>query len=225
MRLTNSVLRNVRLVILGPPGSGKGTISQKLVSNFKLSYISCGDVLRNKIAQGTDEGKVAATYISRGDLVPNELVTKLMVDTINGDFKGNSWLMDGFPRTVLQAQSLLTCTTINKVINLNVPDDEIINRIKHRWIHLSSGRIYNLEYNPPKVPFKDDITGDDLIQREDDKPEAVKQRLDTYNASTLPVLEFFGKKGLLVEFTGRESNVLYPKIHSYLEDYLNLKSS
>lgn len=115
-----------------------------------------------------------------------------MVDTINGDFKGNSWLMDGFPRTVLQAQSLLTCTTINKVINLNVPDDEIINRIKHRWIHLSSGRIYNLEYNPPKVPFKDDITGDDLIQREDDKPEAVKQRLDTYNASTLPVLEFFG---------------------------------
>ncbi|XP_015785128.1 GTP:AMP phosphotransferase AK3, mitochondrial [Tetranychus urticae] len=223
MRQTLNLLSNVRLVILGPPGSGKGTISQRIVSNFNLSYISCGDVLRNKIAAGTDEGKIAASYIARGDLVPNELVTKLMVDVINGEFKGCSWLMDGFPRTLRQAQSLLERTTLSKVINLNVPDDEIINRIKHRWIHLSSGRIYNLEYNPPKVPFKDDFSGEDLIQREDDKPEAVKQRLDTYNASTLPVLDFFGKKGLLIEFTGRESNVIYPKIHQYLKDYLDMK--
>ncbi|XP_074599535.1 adenylate kinase 3 [Brevipalpus obovatus] len=213
-----------KIVILGPPGSGKGTISQKIVTNFKLKYISCGDVLRNQISQGTGEGKVAASYIARGDLVPNELVTKLMVDAINGEFKGSNWLLDGFPRTLKQAQSLLDQTTLTKVINLNVPDEEIINRIKHRWIHLSSGRIYNLEYNPPKVPFKDDVSGEDLIQRDDDKPDAVRQRLTTYNESTLPVLEFFGRRGLLVEFAGRESSAIYAKIHRYLGDYLNLKS-
>lgn len=135
---------------------------------------------------------MAESYISKGDLVPNELVTKLMIDVLTKEFSDKNWLLDGFPRTVKQAHSLLDYTKLSKVINLNVPDEEIINRIKHRWIHLKSGRIYHLEYNPPKVSYTDDVTGEKLIQRDDDKPEAVKQRLATYSVSTLPVLEYFG---------------------------------
>lgn len=122
----------------------------------------------------------------------NELVTRLIINTLKKEYENKNWILDGFPRTVKQAQSLLEYTKLSKVINLNVPDEEIINRVKNRWIHLKSGRIYHLEYNPPKVPFTDDLTGEKLIQRDDDKPEAVKQRLSTYSISTLPVLEFFG---------------------------------
>lgn len=132
-------------------------------------------------------------------------------------FQFKRWLLDGFPRTIAQAEYLWNFQPVESVINLHVPHDEIIERVKHRWVHLPSGRVYNLHFNKPKVDGRDDVTGEELVQREDDKPETVRKRLEIYDECIKPMADFYRKIGILVEFSGRTTNEIWPKIEDYLE--------
>lgn len=206
--------RLLRAVIMGPPGSGKGTISARISSTFELSHLSSGDILRTHISQETTLGKKAQHYISEGLLVPDATMVSLILKSIG---ESQRWLLDGFPRTLPQAEALSEHTVLDTVIDLNVPSDTIIDRIKGRWVHLPSGRVYHDEYNPPKVARLDDHTGEELSQRPDDHPDTVRERLVQYNAQTRPVLDYFLQQNLLQTFTGTESDVLWPQIREYIQ--------
>jgi len=182
-------------LIIGAPGSGKGTISNWIVRDFGLLHVSSGDLLRAQMRDGTELGLAAKSYIDKGDLVPDSV----MVGLISSELKKlgeKPWLLDGFPRTQAQAEALQKETPVNVVVNLCVPFETIIERVKDRWIHPGSGRVYNLVFNPPKVAGKDDETGEDLVQRDDDKPESVRNRLEVFQQNTEPVLEFYRKMGI-----------------------------
>uniref|UniRef100_A0A1A9Z9X4 GTP:AMP phosphotransferase, mitochondrial n=1 Tax=Glossina pallidipes TaxID=7398 RepID=A0A1A9Z9X4_GLOPL len=208
----------VRAVILGPPASGKGTISKRIVEKFDFVHISPGDILRSNIEKQTKLGKEAETYVKQGKLVPNELIIKCMTDHLK-EVQNKSFLLDGFPRNVTQAKRLSTIQQINAVINLNVPHEVIIERIEGRWIHLKSGRVYNTGFNKPKVPGKDDITGDDLVKREDDKVDIVAERLKIYDAMIKPVLEYYQQSpGLIATFKGSTTNEIWPKVEKFIVD-------
>ncbi|CAH2294027.1 GTP:AMP phosphotransferase AK3, mitochondrial isoform X1 [Pelobates cultripes] len=208
-----------RAVIMGPPGSGKGTISDRIVKTFALQHLSSGDLLRLNIQKKTEIGIVAKSYIDQGQLVPDDVITKLILQELNS-MRTNSWLLDGFPRTVPQAKALDDAHQINSVIDLNVPFETIRQRLTARWIHPGSGRVYNTEFNPPKVLGIDDITGEPLIQREDDQPETVTKRLKGYEALTRPVLEYYRNKGVLETFSGTETNKIWPHVHAFLRTKL-----
>jgi len=206
-------------LIIGAPGSGKGTISNWIVRDFGLIHVSSGDLLRAHLRDGTPLGLEAKSYIAAGDLVPDSVMVGLVSSELKklGD---KPWLLDGFPRTQPQAEALQAETPVNVVVNLCVPFETIIDRIKDRWIHPASGRVYNLIFNPPKVPGKDDETGEDLVQREDDKPESVRNRLEVFQASTEPVLEFYRKMGILQDFHGTESKKIWPHVEKYLKSIM-----
>ncbi|CAG5116456.1 unnamed protein product [Candidula unifasciata] len=205
----------LRAIIMGAPGSGKGTISARIVQDFGVKHISSGDLLRKHVNEKTANGLIARRYMEAGELVPDNLMLRMVSQELSL-LSHASWLLDGFPRTVEQAHALLRDYPIDVVLNLRVPFDVIIDRIKGRWTHPGSGRIYHTEFNPPKVPGIDDVTGEPLIQREDDKEETVKARLEHYRRLTHPVLQFFRNKGMVEEFTGKYSNELWPQIHEAL---------
>lgn len=173
------------------------------------------------IAVNLVPGIKARTFIQQGKLVPDDLVTKLVFAELNGQFKKDNWLLDGYPRNLAQAELLTKLVTLTKVIDLHVPHEEIINRIKGRLIHPGSGRVYNVDYSPPKVEGKDDLTGEDLVQREDDKPEVVKARLEQFQSVTEPILDYYRERGMLIEFSGTQSKEIYPKIKKALEEVIN----
>ncbi|VEN50906.1 unnamed protein product [Callosobruchus maculatus] len=208
-----------KAVIMGAPASGKGTIASRILKNFNLGYISSGDSLRRQIQQNTPIGVEAQKYINQGKLVPDELMIKFITDEIN-KLNAEAWLIDGFPRTLSQAQALWKVQKLDLAINLVVPFDVIIDRTKGRLVHLPSGRVYNQGYNDPKVPGKDDITGEPLIQRDDDKPEVVKKRLEQYQQLTAPVVGFFKDKGILKEFHGKTSDEIWKQVLDMLIRYL-----
>ncbi|XP_041909896.1 GTP:AMP phosphotransferase AK3, mitochondrial isoform X4 [Corvus kubaryi] len=180
-------------------------------------------------------GILAKSYIDQGKLIPDDIMTQLMLNELKGLDRYN-WLLDGFPRTVAQAEALDKECHIDTVIDLDVPFETIKCRLTARWIHPASGRVYNLEFSPPKVQtvlpesqeltFKirtqgiDDITGEPLVQRDDDKPETVSKRLQAYDAQTKPVLEYYRKKGLLKSFSGTETNKIWPHIYAFLQTRL-----
>lgn len=213
--------RVLRLVIMGPPGAGKGTISGRISSTFKLAHLSSGDILRTHVSQQTALGREAQHYMSSGLLVPDSIMVSLILDSIR---EGNQrWLLDGFPRTLQQAEALSQHITLDRVINLNVPSSTIIDRIKGRWIHMPSGRVYHDEYNPPQVTGLDDHTGEELSQRPDDHPTTVQERLSQYDAQTRPVLDFYEQNNILQSFSGTESDVLWPQIKNYLHTNFHAK--
>jgi nucleoside-triphosphate--adenylate kinase len=218
--------KTFRFLISGAPGSGKGTISAWMVRDFPLKHLAAGDLLREQIRSDTAEGQEAKQYIEKGHLVPNELVTKLVLKSLSGkELKNSNWLLDGYPRNLNQAKALSEFCTLNKVIDLHVPFEEIINRIKGRLIHPQSGRVYNIDFSPPKVPFKDDETGEALIQRDDDKPEVVRARLEEYQSQTEPILDYYRQRNLLVQFTGSRSDSIYPQVANYLKaNFFNQES-
>lgn len=208
-----------KMVILGAPGSGKGTISSRIMRDFGLKHLSSGDVLRSQVLKKTDLGQAAEKYMKSGKLVPDEMMVKLITSELAG-IKTSSWLLDGFPRTRAQAEALNQHEKLDLVLSLEVPDEVIIERIKGRWTHLPSGRIYHTEFNPPQVSGKDDVTGEPLVQREDDKLESVQKRLELYAANTGPLKAFYLELGILQSFHGTESNEIWPRVHKYLQTYL-----
>uniref|UniRef100_A0A182IXK3 GTP:AMP phosphotransferase, mitochondrial n=1 Tax=Anopheles atroparvus TaxID=41427 RepID=A0A182IXK3_ANOAO len=205
-----------RAIIMGAPGSGKGTVSGRIVKSFGLKHISSGDLLRSNIENRTELGQIADKYIREGKLVPDIYITKCILSELE-QIKTHSWLLDGFPRTRDQADDLWHQERIDSVINLEVPFEVIIERIQSRWVHLPSGRVYNVGFNDPKVPGRDDVTGEPLSQRPDDNPVAVRKRLEVYDACTRPINEYFEKKGVLKTFKGSTTDEIWPHVKQYLE--------
>jgi adenylate kinase len=184
----------MRLILLGPPGAGKGTQATFITEAFGIPQISTGDMLRAAVKAGTPVGLAAKKVMDGGALVSDDIIVGLVKDRLQQPDCANGYLFDGFPRTLPQADALRAAgVPVDYVLEIDVPADEIILRMSGRRVHLGSGRTYHIKFNPPRVPAKDDVTGEDLIQREDDKEETVKKRLDVYTAQTVPLIEYYGK--------------------------------
>jgi len=182
----------MRIILLGAPGAGKGTQAQFLTKKFNIPQISTGDMLRAAIKAGTDMGKMAKAAMDAGQLVTDEIIIGLVKDRIAEDDCKNGYLLDGFPRTLPQADAVTNAgIAIDAVIEIDVADEVIVKRMSGRRAHLASGRTYHLEYNPPKVAGKDDETGEDLVQRPDDKEEVVLDRLSVYHEQTQPLIGYY----------------------------------
>jgi len=182
----------MKIILLGAPGAGKGTQAQFLTKAFDIPQISTGDMLRAAIKAGTELGKLAKSFMDSGKLVTDEIIIGLVKERILEDDCKNGFLLDGFPRTVPQADALKEAgVAIDAVIEIDVPDSEIVNRMSGRRAHLASGRTYHVVYNPPKVEGKDDETGEDLVQRDDDKAEIVQDRLRVYHELTQPLVSYY----------------------------------
>ncbi len=182
----------MRIILLGAPGAGKGTQAQFLTKEYNIPQISTGDMLRAAIKAGTEMGKLAKEAMDAGKLVTDEIIIGLVKDRIAQDDCKNGYLLDGFPRTLPQADAVTNAgIEIDAVIEIDVPDEEIVKRMSGRRAHLSSGRTYHIVYNPPKVEGKDDITGEDLVQRDDDKEDVVLDRLKVYHEQTEPLIGYY----------------------------------
>ena len=182
----------MKIILLGAPGAGKGTQAQFIMNKFGIPQISTGDMFRAAIKEGTELGKQAKALMDEGKLVPDELTVALVKDRIAQPDCANGFLLDGFPRTIPQADALKESgVKIDYVLEFDVPDEVIVERMSGRRVHQASGRSYHIVYNPPKVEGKDDVTGEDLIIRADDKPETVLDRLAVYHKQTSPLIDYY----------------------------------
>ena len=182
----------MRVILLGSPGAGKGTQARFLAERFKLPQIATGDMLRTAVQQASPLGQQAKALMDKGELVPDSIMIELVKDRISQPDCHNGFLLDGFPRTIPQAEALKHAGVIlDHVIEINADDEEIVHRLSGRWFHPASGRTYHMDYHPPKIMGQDDVTGEPLIQREDDKEGTVRKRLDIYHAQTKPLIEYY----------------------------------
>lgn len=215
----------MKFILLGAPGAGKGTQAQFLTKKFKIPQISTGDMLRAAIKAGTELGKQAKEAMDSGNLVTDEIIIGLVKERINEEDCKNGFLLDGFPRTILQADALKSAKVkIDAVIEIDVPDTEIVERMAGRRVHSSSGRTYHLIYNPPKEENKDDETGEDLIQRPDDKKEVVLERLAIYHEQTKPLISYYQKKALnngTIKYITVDGTLPINKVETKIVDALN----
>ena len=184
----------MRLILLGPPGAGKGTQANFIKEKFGIPQISTGDMLRAAVKAGTPLGLEAKKVMDAGGLVSDDIIIGLVKDRLQQDDCKAGYMFDGFPRTIPQADAMKDAgVPLDFVLEIDVPDAEIVERMSGRRAHLASGRTYHVKYNPPKVEGKDDVTGEDLVQRDDDKEETVKKRLDVYHSQTKPLVEYYSK--------------------------------
>lgn len=184
----------MRLILLGPPGAGKGTQANFIKEKFGIPQISTGDMLRAAVKAGTPLGIEAKKVMDAGGLVSDDIIIGLVKDRLQQDDCKAGYMFDGFPRTIPQADAMKDAEVpIDFVLEIDVPDSEIVERMSGRRAHLASGRTYHIKYNPPKVEGKDDVTGEDLVQRDDDKEETVKKRLDVYHSQTKPLVEYYSQ--------------------------------
>lgn len=184
----------MRILLLGQPGAGKGTQAQYLTSRFGIPQISTGDMLRAAIKADTALGREAKGYMERGSLVPDPLVIELVKERVTRPDAAGGFLLDGFPRNIAQAESLKDAgLDIDYVIELDVPDEEILRRMSGRRVHPGSGRSYHIDFNPPKTAGRDDLTGEALVQRPDDAEETVRKRIETYHMQTKPLVDYYRK--------------------------------
>ena len=186
----------MRLILLGPPGAGKGTQATFIKEAYGIPQISTGDMLRAAVKAGTPLGLAAKNVMDAGGLVSDDIIIGLVLDRLRESDCRNGYLFDGFPRTIPQAEAMRKANVpIDYVLEIDVPDSAIIERMSGRRVHLASGRTYHVKFNPPKVPGKDDVTGEDLIQRDDDKEETVRNRLSVYHAQTEPLIAYYEQWG------------------------------
>ena len=182
----------MRLILLGAPGAGKGTQATFIKEKFGIPQISTGDMLRAAIKEGTQLGLEAKRYMDAGDLVPDAVIIGMVRERLTADDCKTGYLFDGFPRTIAQAEAMKDAgVAIDFVLEIDVPFDEIITRMSGRRTHPASGRTYHVTFNPPKVEGKDDVTGEPLVQRDDDKEETVKKRLSVYESQTKPLVAYY----------------------------------
>ncbi len=184
----------MRLILLGPPGAGKGTQASFIRERFRIPQISTGDMLRAAVKAGTPLGIAAKKVMDAGQLVSDDIIIGLVKERLRDHDCGNGCLFDGFPRTVPQAEAMRhSGVDLDFVLEIDVDEDEIIQRMSGRRVHPGSGRVYHVKFNPPKVPGKDDVTGEPLIQRDDDKEETVRRRLQVYRQQTRPLVDYYAK--------------------------------
>jgi adenylate kinase len=200
----------MRLVFLGAPGAGKGTQAKRLVEKYGIPQISTGDLLRAAVAAGTALGKEAKSYMDRGELVPDSVVLGMVKERLSQDDCKKGFILDGFPRNVAQAEALDKMLAemimpLDIALNLDVPFDDLMKRLTGRRTCKSCGQMYNVYYSPSKVEGKCDKCGGELFQRDDDKEETIKKRLDVYRAQTEPLIDYYSKKGILKSVSGTGS--------------------
>jgi len=182
----------MRIILLGAPGAGKGTQAQFITEKYSIPQISTGDMLRAAVKAGTPLGQEAKRVMDAGELISDEIIIGLVKERVAESDCENGYLLDGFPRTIPQADAMKDNNIdVDYVVEIDVEDNEIIQRMAGRRMHMASGRTYHIQYNPPKVEGKDDQTGEDLVQRDDDKEETVRQRLEVYHSQTKPLVDYY----------------------------------
>ena len=212
----------MKIIMLGAPGAGKGTQADKICAKYNIPHISTGDIFRANIKNNTELGQKAKSYMDKGELVPDELVVDLVVDRIKADDCTNGYVLDGFPRTIPQAEALDAALAaindkVDYAINVEVPDENIINRMSGRRSCKDCGAIFHVQYNPPKKENCCDVCGGELILRDDDKAETVKKRLDVYHEQTAPLIAHYKEAGSLHEIDGTQDiKVVFEEIKSIL---------
>jgi adenylate kinase len=197
------------IVMLGPPGAGKGTQAKKIAQKMDLMHVSTGDLFRENLKNETDLGKLAQDYMNKGELVPDDVTVRMVEARLARPDCEQGAVLDGFPRTPDQAAALdnlleKLCSKVSVVPYIKVPDEVLVERLSGRWMS-QSGRVYHAKYNPPKVKWIDDVDGSPLYQREDDKPETVRHRIEVYNEQTAPLIAYYKDKGILVEIDGTQA--------------------
>ena len=197
----------MKIVMLGAPGAGKGTQAKMIADQYSIPHISTGDIFRANIKEGTELGKEAKSYMDKGQLVPDELTVKILLDRVSNEDCKNGYVLDGFPRTIPQAEVLEEALNklndrIDFAINVEVPDENIVKRMGGRRACLSCGATYHIVHIPPKTEGICDRCAKELVLRDDDKAETVQKRLDVYHEQTKPLIDFYGKKGVLKEVDG-----------------------
>lgn len=208
----------MKIIMLGAPGAGKGTQAKKIAEKYQIPHVSTGDIFRSNIKEGTQLGRKAKEFMDQGALVPDELTIGMLMDRIQQEDCKNGYVLDGFPRTIPQAESLQKAITemgqkIDFAINVDVPDENIINRMSGRRACISCGATYHIVYNPSKVAGICDVCGSELVLRDDDKPETVKKRLAVYHDQTRPLIDYYKEAGVLVNVDGtQELNKVFSDI-------------
>ena len=200
----------MKILLIGPPGGGKGTQAKFLTEVYSIPQISTGDMLRENVTNNTDLGIKAKKYMTNGELVPDELILNMMKKKLNDNSASLGYILDGFPRTLTQAYGLDSVLSdlqqkLDKVIMIDVDDETIVKRMGGRRVHLPSGRVYHIKYNPPKVDDIDDITGEELIVRDDDKENTVRNRLKVYHKQTKPIIDHYIDKGIVEIINGNST--------------------
>lgn len=181
----------MRLILLGAPGAGKGTQAKFICEKYGIPQISTGDMLRAAVKAGTPIGLAAKKVMDAGGLISDDIIISLVKDRLLHDDCQAGYLFDGFPRTIPQAEAMRSAVKIDFVLEIEVADSEVVERMSGRRVHLASGRTYHIKFNPPKVEGRDDVTGEPLIQRDDDKEETVRKRLEVYHSQTQPLLDYY----------------------------------
>jgi adenylate kinase len=211
-------MSELNLILLGPPGAGKGTQAERLVDDFDLPYYATGDILRQAVKDETELGTEAKEYMDRGDLVPDDLITRVVLERLDSEEAKDGFLLDGFPRTIPQAEALSDALkrvgrSLTAAMLIDASDDEVLRRTTGRRICVKSGHLYHVEFDPPKNDGTCDQDGSRLIQRDDDKPETVKKRLSVYHDQTEPLIEWYDTAGLLRRFDGNRTP---EEVHDHL---------
>ena len=197
----------LNLVLLGPPGSGKGTQGERLQEDLELPYYATGDILRAAVREGTELGKAAKDYMDRGDLVPDEVIVGMIGERIDSDEAADGFILDGFPRTAPQAEALAAKLgelgrELTAVLLIDVSDEEVVRRLGGRRTCLENGHVFHVEFNPPKQEGVCDVDGSELVVRDDDKPEVIRHRLEQYHEKTAPLVEHYDSQSLLRQIDG-----------------------